>query len=303
MHHAFLAILSVITTLSHATPTSLQSRDISATQLTEFGFWVQYAAATYCPYNFAPTSIGSKIACLDNNCPQVEADDATIFYTFGNTTITDTAGFVAVDHTKKALILAFRGSYSLRNWLVDIEFELIDPGLCEGCLADLGFWNSWILVRDDVLQVIKDAVSNHSDYELLVVGHSLGAAIATLVAADLRSRGYPSLPLYAYASPRVGNPKMASYITAQGNNYRFTHINDPVPKMPLLIQGYVHVSPEYYITSGNNITVTTSDVEVLEGAINLNGNTGTGLVDLSKVPAHHWYFERADGCLSGETPL
>jgi pimeloyl-ACP methyl ester carboxylesterase len=35
-------------------------------------------------------------------------------------------------------------------------------------------------------------ITQNPDYELVVVGHSLGAAVATLAAADLRGKGYPS---------------------------------------------------------------------------------------------------------------
>ena len=144
--------------------------------------------------------------------------------------------------------------------------------------------------------MLNKTVAANPDYQLVVAGHSLGAGIATLAAADLRTKGHPSTALYAFASPRVANPALAKFITAQQNNHRFTHIDDPVPKLPLLAMGYVHVSPEYYITSGNNVTVTTSDIKVLEGEVNWNGNTGTGIPSLTAFDAHHWYFEEADGC-------
>ncbi|KAH3504787.1 hypothetical protein KXW24_007723 [Aspergillus fumigatus] len=87
----------------------------------------------------------------------------------------------------------------------------------------------------------------------------LGAAIASLAAADLRTQNYNAI-LYAYAAPRVANKPLAKFITDQGNNYRFTHRDDPVPKLPLLTMGYVHISPEYYITAADNVTVTEKDV-------------------------------------------
>lgn len=167
----------------------------------------------------------------------------------------------------------------------------------------MGFWNSWAFVKDPISKVLNETVASNPDYELMVVGHSLGAGIATLAAADLRGMGHPSIKMYAFASPRVANSALADYITAQGNNYRFTHTNDPVPKLPLLAMGYVHVSPEYWITSGNNVTVSTSDVQKLEGTVNLNGNTGTGVPLISDFAAHHWYFERADGCLGAGLPF
>ncbi|KAJ5546255.1 hypothetical protein N7494_003840 [Penicillium frequentans] len=302
MRFSILSVLSALSALGHALPNKLQTRDISADELSEFKFWVQYAAAAYC-YDSYTAKAGSKLACSAGNCPDVEAAGATIVYDFSNTTLTDTAGFVALDNTNKAIVLSFRGSYSIRNWLADVDFPYTDPGLCDGCEAEMGFWNSWAFVKDPISKVLTETIASNPDYELVVVGHSLGAGIATLAAADLRGMGHPSTKMYAFASPRLANPALADYITAQGNNYRFTHTNDPVPKLPLLAMGYVHVSPEYWITSGDNVTVTTSDVQKLEGTVNLNGNTGTGALLISDIPAHHWYFEQADGCLGAGLPF
>lgn len=220
-----------------------------------------------------------------------------------SSTATDTAGFIAVDDTNKAIVLSFRGSYSVRNWIADASFPYTNPGLCDGCEAELGFWSSWKVVREDIESQLKDAFSKNSDYDLVVVGHSLGAAIASLAVADLRGKGYPSAKLYAYAAPRVANSKLAKYITAQGNNHRFTHIDDPVPKLPLLAMGYVHISPEYYITAPNNATVHASDVEVIEGEVSFKGNTGTGVPSLTAFAAHHWYFREADAGLGAGVPF
>ncbi|CAG8920925.1 unnamed protein product [Penicillium salamii] len=276
--------------------------DISPDQFTDFDFWVQYAGAAYYLNDYTAKN-GYKISCDKGNCPDVEKNGGTIFYDFSNDTITDTAGFIAVDDVKKAIVLSFRGSYSVRNWIADASFPYTSTGICTGCEAELGFWGSWKAVRENIQSQLHDAFSQHSDYELVVTGHSLGAAIASLAAADLRGKGYPEAKMYAYAAPRVANSKLAKYITAQGNNFRFTHINDPVPKLPLLAMGYVHISPEYYITAPNNATVKPSEVEVIEGDVSFKGNTGTGVPSISAFPAHHWYFRQADAGLGAGVPL
>jgi hypothetical protein len=101
----------------------------------------------------------------------------------------------------------------------------------------------------------------------------------------------------------VANKPLAKFITDQGNNYRFTHRDDPVPKLPLLAMGYVHVSPEYYITAADNATVTEKDVSVLDGDVNFKGNTGTGLPDVLAFHSHVWYFIHADACKGPGLPL
>ncbi|KAJ5312444.1 hypothetical protein PENANT_c027G07118 [Penicillium antarcticum] len=320
MRLSSFTVLSAVAALGYALPSAVQTRDVPSDELSQFKFWVQYAAASYCQTDYT-AQVGTKVSCTTGNCPDVEAAGATIIYDFSkyanrtfthsinaytytsSTTATDTAGYIAVDDTNKAVVIAFRGSYSVRNWFADASFPYVDPGLCGGCFAELGFWSSWTNVRDDVTAQLEDALSQNQDYDLVIVGHSLGAAVATLAAADLRTKGHESAKLYAFASPRVANPTLAKFITAQNNNYRFTHQNDPVPKLPVIAMGYAHVSPEYWITSADNTTVTASDIDIVDGILSLDGNTGTGVPLISDFHAHHWYFGKTDDCLNDDLPF
>lgn len=54
---------------------------IPTTQLDDFKFWVQYAAATYCQPNYVAPE-GTKPTCSVGNCPVVEAADTYIKYSF-----------------------------------------------------------------------------------------------------------------------------------------------------------------------------------------------------------------------------
>jgi hypothetical protein len=50
--------------------------------------------------------------------------------------------------------------------------------------------------------------------------------------------------------------------------------------------GYVHISPEYYITAADNATVAEKGITVLEGDVNFKGNTDTGLPDVLVFHSH-----------------
>ena len=99
---------------------------------------------------------------------------------------------------------------------------------------------------------------------------------------------------YTYGEPRVGNEALATYITNQGSLWRVTHTDDIVPKLPPSSWGFSHPSPEYWITSGDNVTVTTSDIEFVGDVNSSAGNAGT-LGD--SISAHNWYIVNIDECI------
>ena len=210
--------------------------------------------------------------------------------------VTDVTGYVAIDHTRSLTILAFRGSKSVRNFLADADFPVVPTDICSTCTVDQGFYNSWLEARTGVLAALKSTAAANPTYEVVVVGHSLGGAIAAIAAAEIRNSG-TNAELYTYGQPRIGGAAVSSYITNQnkGGNFRTTHFDDPVPRLPPLALGFVHISPEYYISSGNNVPVTANDITELTGSINLAGNTGN-LGDGVDIAAHGWYFNKIGAC-------
>ena len=92
----------------------------------------------------------------------------------------------------------------------------------------------------------------------------------------------------------AGNIPFVNFVTNQGNNFRVTHQQDVVPKLPGYLLGYAHTSPEYWIfNSSNNSPVAANDIKVSSGAVNFAGNCGTlG----SSVSNHLWYFNNISAC-------
>jgi pimeloyl-ACP methyl ester carboxylesterase len=175
--------------------------------------------------------------------------------------------------------------------------------LVTGCTAHLGFLAAWNEVQLTVFTTVTALIAANPTYTIVVVGHSLGAGVGTLAAAHLRVAGFDA-DLYTYGSPRVGNEVLASFITSQtgGTEYRITHFDDPVPRLPPLLLGYRHTSPEYWLDDGNATTTAygVSDVTVCTGTANITCNGGTTGFDIT---AHNYYFEPLDGCSSGDLPF
>jgi hypothetical protein len=78
--------------------------------------------------------------------------------------------------------------------------------------------------------------------KLILTGHSLGAALATLAATILRPAWVVTL-----GSPRVGDADFAATVKVT-NIVRLVDCCDSVTELPSLAGGYVHVTPSTYLT-------------------------------------------------------
>ena len=85
---------------------------------------------------------------------------------------------------------------------------------------------------DAVWPVMLPYLEKHlADKEVVVTGHSLGAALATLCANRLsKDFKVSNISLYTFGSPRVGDKRWASNFTVP--SYRFVNNNDIVTTVP-----------------------------------------------------------------------
>ena len=260
---------------------------VSQSTFQQLALLEQYAAAAYCPSNNQPNS-NTTITCTAGNCPQVQTTGATTLLEFQNEGAADATGYVAVDHVSNLIVIAFRGSESVVNWLGNVNIAMAPWSFCAGCTVHAGFYDSWNSVKPQVESTLTTATQTWPSYSVVATGHSLGGAMAALAAAELRTIGV-QVTLYTYGQPMSGNMKWAQFVTNQGNNFRVTHQKDVVPTLPGLILGYHPSEGEYHITSGDNKPVTTSDINLSTGL--LQGDAfGTS------VSNHGWYFNAISAC-------
>ncbi|XP_035694884.1 diacylglycerol lipase-beta-like [Branchiostoma floridae] len=112
--------------------------------------------------------------------------------------------FVALDHDRRSVVVAVRGTLSLRDALTDLsaESETIDVEGVEGTFAHKGILQAAIFIHKKLEEenILANAFWKVPDYSLVVVGHSLGAGTASLLSILLRP-AYPRLFCYAYSPP------------------------------------------------------------------------------------------------------
>lgn len=210
--------------------------------------------------------------------------------------LTGVGGYVALDTRRQEIVASFRGSSNIRNFITDIRFNLAScSNIVKDCQVHDGFADGWSEISGKVFAAVKAASEANPGYKIVATGHSLGAAIATLGAAYLRQVGY-DVDLYTYGSPRVGNDAFANFITqSRGGQWRVTHRDDPVPRLPPLFTGYRHISPEYWLKGGNTdqIEYPITSIMQCDGIANINCNAGTfGL----NTEAHGYYFRKVGAC-------
>ncbi|KAK8066310.1 hypothetical protein PG997_013057 [Apiospora hydei] len=271
---------------------------VTAEEVSRLDFYAEYAGASYCN---SEAPVGSTVTCAENVCPDVTAAGAVVTATFAGL-VTDIQGFLSTDPKNKVIVLSFRGSHSIRNWITNFVFLQEPCGLVGGCLLHAGFAGAYKEVAEPLRTALAAATKANPDYKIVFTGHSLGAAIATVAAAYERAAGH-AIDLYTYGSPRVGNRAFVDFVTKQaGLEYRVTHLADPVPRLPPIFANYRHTSPEYWLSDGEATTIdyTAADIKVCEGYANIKCNAGQLGLD---IDAHGHYFTNIAQCGPDGTPF
>ncbi|XP_063714247.1 uncharacterized protein LOC134842030 isoform X3 [Symsagittifera roscoffensis] len=132
-------------------------------------------------------------------------------------TIHETPFYVCMDHESKNVIVAIRGTQSLADCLTDmiIHPEPIAWGYPDTFLGHKGMLAAANFVYTKIQRIgcFDYCYEKWPDYKLVVVGHSLGAGVAGLLAFILRSRDYlkkREVTCYTYAPPGILLSKEAS---------------------------------------------------------------------------------------------
>ncbi|WP_426221639.1 lipase family protein [Pseudomonas sp. DWRC2-2] len=140
---------------------------------------------------------------------------------------TDTQAFIT--HHDEAILIAVRGTASAADGMRDANAHQVP--FTEGVgKAHQGFYQAYRAMRDFVLRYLDQF---HTDQRIIICGHSLGGAIALLLAEGLRrtqDRNYNIL-LYTYGAPRAADSEFTEGASTLVH-HRIVNHNDPVPSVP-----------------------------------------------------------------------
>jgi len=143
--------------------------------------------------------------------------------------------YVLVLDLRTAVVVAFAGTdpVSLANWVSDFDIRATDGG------AAKGFAVAMRAVEDDILARLP------ADRPIMVTGHSLGGALAVLLAYRLATMGRDVMAVYTFGMPRPGRRDFTDPYNQNvlgSRTYRLVHGEDVVPTVaPSEPFGFRHV--------------------------------------------------------------
>lgn len=210
--------------------------------------------------------------------------------------VIDTDGlqaFVGYDTQESQIVISFRGSTDLIDWLDDLDAVMTPyPGVSGGEVHE-GFYDAWLELANDVMAPAEALIKKYHHATLLITGHSLGAALAQLCALNAstyaRSVGFTgSVVTYTYGSPRWGNLAMADYFaTLVDVNWRMVNMHDVVPTVPPESDGFHHTWVEIWYTSDSPLVYTVCDN---------SGEDPNCSYIVTSVEDHLWYMDLYESC-------
>jgi len=265
--------------------------------------FTEYARAAFCePENIVHWDCGDP-------CDNAPIDLEISPKPFGPGPLFQMKGFVAVlakssklsAKTGNLCIVGFRGTQDNNNGnlLADALFLHTSwpsrkNDWCKGCSVDSGFAHAYEEVRGDFLQDVEDLNCSSA----IVVGHSLGGAVASLASIDLRaSRAVNVTGVWTFGKPRVGNhayvtayARAAEHYGVHPSMWRVVSTADAIPHLPPNDLGYCHEGTEVFYKDETTYQICPSNQRDLGENQTCMLSVATSLILTSGLDDHTSYF-------------
>jgi len=131
------------------------------------------------------------------------------------------------------VVLAFRGSTTMQDWLTDLKFTQAKtkatglPGRVH---------KGFVRALDDGWPRIAVLLQRADDNgkTIWITGHSLGGGLSHIAAMRADAEDIPIAGIYTFASPRVGDDEFVKAYNQRfgGRSFRVVNVEDMVPHVP-----------------------------------------------------------------------
>lgn len=156
-------------------------------------------------------------------------------------------GLVGYSSLYESVVVAFRGSMDITNWVDNFTFNKRRPYKdFPNVKVHQGFYWAYRSVADQVVPAVKKQLEMHPNASVMVTGHSLGAAVAAICTFELEYVENVTVgALYTFGEPRPGNSEFSTMLhNASIDMFRVTHFRDVVPHLPPTWVGFQHTTRE-----------------------------------------------------------
>ena len=156
----------------------------------------------------------------------------------------DTQGLIAA--TSDVMLIAFRGTESLGDWIGNIQITQVTRPYGE---VHEGFFDDFDVVRAQVARAIS--IAQTAGKKIWICGHSLGGTLAAIAAAELAIPAMVS-GIYTYGQPRSWDGVAKGFFAEKysGRFFRFVNDDDVVTMLP---PGFDHAGSLIHFDASGNI--------------------------------------------------
>ncbi|KAJ7106652.1 alpha/beta-hydrolase [Mycena epipterygia] len=248
----------------------------------------QFARAAYCSSS-SLTSWGCGLPC--------QSLSGVTFLQSGGDQGDIPLYFIAHDTVDQSLVVAHEGTdpENILSILNDADFVLeninatrFPQAAGKGIQVHSGFQQTFERTADSLLAGVKAQLASTGVSKVVVTGHSLGAALATMTGAMIKDAVDPSVNVVVttFGLPRGGNRAWADFLDSDVGVTFVTNQNDPVPTVPPLLLGFAHSSGEIHIVDSSQ-----TNLVACPGQDNEHCATGNSLFHVSVANHLGPYFD------------
>jgi hypothetical protein len=236
---------------------------------------VAHVCATCAGYGYSDADtlamIMARMGLRDNHCREVMQSVDAMFIR--------SHAFLLQSRDGKVVILCYRGTEPMNfiNWLTDADVcpETVPFPFRQASGSfevHAGFYRNVRATRHEVIQALNRALEGRSVHAkgepmphpleaLYITGHSLGAAMAAMMAVMLRTEeAYEPIArklraVYTFGQPMIGDPGLATACDGDDflrhNVIRYVYGHDVVPQLPPQVSGpFAHFGHEWHCDRG-----------------------------------------------------
>lgn len=179
----------------------------------------------------------------------------------------------------KTIIVSLRGTRSLYDTIADLKVDMVSysnlryslPYCGTNCKIHIGFNEYFHNTLRAIHLVLENELEGLENYELVILGHSMGGSVALLLALHYLDLGYERITLVTMGQPLVGNKEfttwadyvLGSYMPVEHNRFdrvylRIVHKGDIVTTIPRnggLFENYYQFNNQIYLNISTTETL------------------------------------------------